>query len=94
MFTPGTPQPGSGEPTDSVWLQAFREVLPSEDINEDTNFFQAGGHSLLIPKLLTCYESRSGWRPPVSLLFKFASPRELEAESAALRERTVEQGSR
>ncbi|QOV36563.1 acyl carrier protein [Streptomyces ferrugineus] len=94
VFTPGTPQPDSGESSDSAWLQAFREVLESADIDEDTNFFQAGGHSLLIPKLLSRYASLSGWRPPASLLFKFSSPRELEAESALLYERTAQQGSR
>ncbi|MFB7466929.1 acyl carrier protein [Streptomyces sp. NPDC056224] len=94
VFTPGTPQPDSAESSESAWLQVFREVLDSADIDEDTNFFQAGGHSLLVPRLLLRYESLSGWRPPVSLLFKFSSPRELEVESALLYERIAEQGGR
>ncbi|MFK0174179.1 acyl carrier protein [Streptomyces sp. NPDC090306] len=94
MFTPDPPQPGSEEPSDSLWLQAFRKVLEFDDIDEDTNFFQAGGYSLLIPRLMSCYESLSGWRPPTSLIFKFSSPRQLEAAATALREPAAEEGNR
>ncbi|MGQ4464632.1 phosphopantetheine-binding protein [Streptomyces violaceoruber] len=92
VFTPGTPD--TGESSESAWLRAFREVLGSADIDEDTNFFQAGGHSLLIPRLLISYESLSGWYPPVSLVFKHSSPRELEAETAVLYERIAEHDDR
>jgi hypothetical protein len=92
VFTTGT-QSNSGESSESAWLRAFREVLKSADIDEDTNFFQAGGHSLLIPRLLLRYELLSGWRPPVSLVFKYSSPRELEAESAVLYERIADKRS-
>jgi hypothetical protein len=88
MSALSTPRPDGGESSDSHWLQAFREVLKSTDVDDDTDFFEAGGHSLMIPKLLLCYESLSGWRPPIRLVFEFSSPRELEAESAVL------QGSR
>lgn len=94
MFTPETPQPGGEEPSGSLWLQAFRRVLEFDDIGEDTDFFQAGGYSLLIPSLMSCYESLSGWRPPTSLIFRFSSPRDLEAQSAALRGQATEQGCR
>ncbi len=88
MSALSTPRPDGGESSDSHWLQAFREVLKSTDVDDDTDFFEGGGHSLMIPKLLLCYESLSGWRPPASLVFEFPSPRELEAQSALL------QGSR
>jgi hypothetical protein len=93
VFALDTPQPDSGESSDSLWFRAFREVLEFEDLDEDTDFFQAGGHSLLIPRLLSYYESLSGWRPQASLIFKFSSPRQLEAESAVLRESAGGKGS-
>ncbi|GHD49005.1 hypothetical protein GCM10010317_027250 [Streptomyces mirabilis] len=77
------PAADGGEPSGSLWLRAFRDILEDDDIYEDTDFFQAGGYSLLVPLLLSHYESLSGWRPPTSLLFEFSSPRELEAASAA-----------
>lgn len=91
MSAPDAPTHGTEASSGSAWLDVFREVLESPDIDEDTNFFQAGGHSLLIPKLLSRYEALWGWRPPVSLLFKFPSPRELEAESAALHDAAMDQ---
>ncbi|MFE7778466.1 condensation domain-containing protein [Streptomyces sp. NPDC057445] len=84
---PGATRPDAsadgGEPSALLWLQAFRDILEDDDICEDTDFFQAGGHSMLVPVLLAHYESLSGWRPPTGLLFEFSSPRELEAASAA-----------
>ncbi|MEV0266897.1 phosphopantetheine-binding protein [Streptomyces sp. NPDC050617] len=87
MSALSTPRPDGGKSPESFWLQAFREVLESTDVDDDTDFFDAGGHSLLIPKLLLCYESLSGWRPPIRLVFEFSSPRELEAESVVLQGR-------
>ncbi|MGW1052848.1 condensation domain-containing protein [Streptomyces sp. NPDC002521] len=77
-----------GGPSESLWLQAFRDVLDRDDIDDDTDFFNAGGYSLLVPVLLSHYESLSGWRPPTSLVFEFPSPLELEAASAARRQLT------
>ncbi|MBP2056270.1 hypothetical protein J2Z21_009288 [Streptomyces griseochromogenes] len=77
------PAAEGGEPSGSLWLRTFRDILEDDDIYEDTDFFQAGGYSLLVPVLLSHYESLSGWRPPTSLIFKCSSPRELEAASAA-----------
>lgn len=70
----------------SLWLRAFRDVLQRDDIDEETDFFNAGGYSLLVPQLIARYESLSGWRPPMSLLFDVSSPVELEGASAALLE--------
>ncbi|MGW8366694.1 condensation domain-containing protein, partial [Streptomyces wedmorensis] len=71
-----------GEGSDSLWLQAFRHILERDDIDEGDDFFQVGGYSLLVPMLLSHYESLAGWRPPTSLVFEFSSPLELEAASA------------
>ncbi|KOG07311.1 MULTISPECIES: condensation domain-containing protein [Streptomyces] len=73
---------GGGAGSDSLWLQAFRHILERDDIDEDDDFFQVGGYSLLVPMLLSHYESLAGWRPPTSLVFEFSSPLELEAASA------------
>ena len=73
-------------PSDSLWLQAFRDILERDDIDDNTDFFNAGGYSLLVPTLLSHYESLSGWRPPTSLVFEFPSPLELEGVSAARRQ--------
>ncbi|WP_405091644.1 phosphopantetheine-binding protein [Micromonospora sp. NBC_01392] len=84
MSAVSMPRPDDGESSDSHWLQAFREVLNSTEVDDDTDFFEGGGHSMLIPKLLLCYESLSGCRPPIRLVFEFSTPRELEAEMAML----------
>ncbi|MEX0167507.1 condensation domain-containing protein [Streptomyces sp. LMG1-1-1.1] len=76
------PAAGGGDPAGSLWLQAFRHILERDDIDEDDDFFQVGGYSLLVPMLLSHYESLAGWRPPTSLVFEFSSPLELEAASA------------
>ena len=78
--------PDEKPPAGLIWLQAFREVLDADDLTEDSDFFQAGGYSHLIPELVSRYEALSGWRPPIRMLFEFSSPRELEAETAAQRD--------
>ncbi|MEY9860787.1 hypothetical protein ABH935_006424 [Catenulispora sp. GAS73] len=99
MLTVDTPLSGGEESSGSLWLRVFRRVLEDSDVDievaieEDTNFFNVGGHSLLIPLLLSRYESASGWRPPASLIFRCPSPRQLEEASAMLRaEAAAEEG--
>lgn len=77
--------PKTNDTDESLWIQAFREVLARDDIRSDSDFFQLGGYSLLLPRLLWRYESLSGWQPPVSLVFEFSSPRELAAASEKYR---------
>lgn len=77
------PATDAGTPSGSLWLQVFRYILERDDIDEDTDFFQAGGYSLLVPLLLAHYERLGGRRHPTSLVFQFSSPRELEAATAA-----------
>jgi hypothetical protein len=70
----------------SLWLQAFRYILERDDIDEHTDFFQAGGYSLLVPQLLAHYESLAGWLPPTRMIFEYPSPSELEEASEAYRQ--------
>ncbi|EFE75619.1 condensation domain-containing protein [Streptomyces filamentosus] len=78
------PATDAGTPSGSLWLQAFRHILERDDIDEDTDFFQAGGYSLLVPLLVAHYETLAGRRTPTSLVFEFSLPRELEAATAAM----------
>ncbi|WP_394617082.1 acyl carrier protein [Lentzea sp. JNUCC 0626] len=81
--------PTANEPVDSLWVQAFRNVLEREDIDDDSDFFQVGGYSLLLPSLVWHYELLTGWRAPMSLVFEFSSPAELEAATAEYRGETT-----
>lgn len=88
MSVPPTPASEDASAGESLWLRAFKEVLELDDLTEDSDFFQRGGYSLLIPQLISRYEALAGWRPPTRLVFEFGSPRELEREMAARREAT------
>ena len=77
--------PSTNESSELLWVQAFRDVLERDDIDSDTDFFQAGGYSLLLPNLLWRYELLAGWRPPLRLVFEFSSPLELAAASEKYR---------
>ncbi|MEV5892532.1 condensation domain-containing protein [Nonomuraea fuscirosea] len=83
--TGGPAAEDGGEPFSSLWLTAFRDVLGRDDVNSATDFFRAGGYSLLVPELLSRYASLSGWRPPIRWVFEFSSPAELEAATKARR---------
>ncbi|MGZ0150513.1 phosphopantetheine-binding protein [Kribbella sp. WER1] len=83
-----TPASEDASPDESLWLRVFKDVLELGDLTEDSDFFQSGGYSLLIPQLISRYEELAGWRPPARLVFEFGSPRELEREMAARSEAT------
>lgn len=40
MSAVSMPRPDDGESSDSHWLQAFREVLNSTEVDDDTDFFE------------------------------------------------------
>lgn len=81
--------PEADESSAALWVQAFRDVLERDDIDGDTDFFQAGGYSLLLPRLLWRYELLAGWQPPVRLVFEYSSPIELAAAAGEYRKRTA-----
>jgi len=84
----------ANEPSESLWVQAFRDTLETDDIDGDTDFFQAGGYSLLLPRLLWRYEMLAGWRPPMRLVFEFSSPLELEDASHKYRSQLAPDGQK
>jgi amino acid adenylation domain-containing protein len=51
---------------------AWRELLGVADVPVDTNFFDAGGHSLLVPALQVLIEDRTGTE--LSIVDLFAAP--------------------
>jgi amino acid adenylation domain-containing protein len=50
--------------------KAWREILELDIIPEDVNFFDLGGHSLMVFKLQEVLEKYTGYRPPVVALFR------------------------
>ncbi|MER6120478.1 amino acid adenylation domain-containing protein [Streptomyces sp. NPDC001743] len=56
-------------------LKAWRRVLPGRVFDRETNFFDAGGHSLLLVKLQDALLETTGTAPSVSDLMRFTSVR-------------------
>ncbi|MGW4684982.1 amino acid adenylation domain-containing protein [Streptomyces sp. NPDC004244] len=64
----------AGGVTDAV-LRAWREVLPGRTFGPETNFFEAGGHSLLLVKLQDALEAATGTAPRVADLMRHTTVR-------------------
>ncbi|WP_369145036.1 amino acid adenylation domain-containing protein [Streptomyces sp. R44] len=54
-------------------VEAWREVLGVADVPVDANFFDAGGHSLLMPLLQDALHRRTGVRVPILDLFRHST---------------------
>ncbi|KAE9421037.1 hypothetical protein Angca_002152, partial [Angiostrongylus cantonensis] len=52
-------------------LNSYREVLKIPDINVCSNFFQVGGHSLLVVRLLDAIQNTFGVSVPIVKVFEF-----------------------
>lgn len=50
----------------SIWSK----ILKVESVPKDVNFFDLGGHSLMVFKLQEEFESHTGYRPPIVALFQ------------------------
>ncbi|MBX9458404.1 MAG: condensation protein [Rhizobium sp.] len=48
----------------------WREVLPVDTVGADSNFFQAGGHSLLALRMISKVRETFGVKPDLELLFR------------------------
>lgn len=59
----------------SVW----EEVLGRKGIAADRSFFECGGHSLLIVRLMTGLQQKLGWLPTVRTLFQYTTIEEQAA---------------
>ncbi|MGW0608731.1 amino acid adenylation domain-containing protein [Streptomyces sp. NPDC002640] len=60
--------------TDAV-ARAWAQVLPGRSFGLDTNFFEAGGHSLLLAKLQEALRTATGTRPAVTDLLRHTTVR-------------------
>ncbi|MER5887849.1 amino acid adenylation domain-containing protein [Streptomyces sp. NPDC001941] len=56
-------------------LRAWQEVLPGREFDRDTNFFEAGGHSLLLVKLQDALRAHTGTGPGIADLMRHTSIR-------------------
>jgi amino acid adenylation domain-containing protein len=63
----------AGSPREQVLCDLFSQVL-GIPAGPETNFFTAGGHSLLAMRLTAAIESTLGVRVPISILFGAATP--------------------
>lgn len=71
---------GSSQHTDIA--AAWREVLGVPDVPENVNFFDLGGHSLLIPALQDALHAHTGVRVPILDLFRYSTVADLAARLA------------
>ncbi|MDP3372307.1 MAG: non-ribosomal peptide synthetase [Candidatus Paracaedibacteraceae bacterium] len=53
--------------------KAWGEVLNIDIVPEDVNFFDLGGHSLMVFKLQQYLEKHTGFKPPVVALFRYTT---------------------
>jgi hypothetical protein len=58
------------DPMTELLIAGWREVLEHDRIDPSTDFFRAGGHSLLAARLAAWLEPRLGHRPPMRLFFR------------------------
>ncbi|KIH96845.1 hypothetical protein LP52_22765 [Streptomonospora alba] len=80
------PEPGR-EPRDAaeaVLCEVFAEVLGADRVGADDDFFDLGGHSMLLVRLRSRVEAETGTRAAIADLFANPSPGALAAHLAAL----------
>ncbi|MEM6846867.1 MAG: amino acid adenylation domain-containing protein [Pseudomonadota bacterium] len=74
---------GTGSPprtaTEQLVASAFAMVLERDAAQRETHFFDAGGHSLLVARLIARLEDAMGKHVPISLVFKAPTVAELAA---------------
>lgn len=73
---PGEPVPPAG-PQEEALLAVFRALLGIDDLGVESNFFNCGGHSLLIFKLMSACEVAFGHRPSIADIFTYPTVRGL-----------------
>lgn len=81
---PGAP---TARPQFAAVSAAWSEVLGMPVVPEDVNFFDVGGHSLLVPALQEALYRQTGVRLPILDLFRYSTVADI---AARLRERTAD----
>ncbi|WP_281728954.1 non-ribosomal peptide synthetase [Gordonia paraffinivorans] len=69
-------------PLERVVVGVFEELLETERVGVDDNFFDLGGQSLIAARLLSVLTERTGRRLPLQTLFADATPRAIAARLA------------
>jgi len=70
--------------TESLVLELASQLLPSVDLNIDSNFFESGGHSLMAIRLLSKLSKVLEKRVPLESIFTHPSFRQLASHVDAL----------
>jgi amino acid adenylation domain-containing protein len=73
--TPVRPSVGPARDLFAGVSAAWSEVLPSADFGPDDNFFDAGGHSLLLVRLQTALRRTTGLVPTIAELLRYTTVR-------------------
>lgn len=71
---------GNHESKERLWIELFSKVLEREDIDRDSDFWELGGYSLLVPQVLSLYEAATGVRPSALSFFENSTPASLAAQ--------------
>ncbi|GAA4956487.1 non-ribosomal peptide synthetase DhbF [Streptomonospora halophila] len=90
------PAPGR-EPRDAaeaVLCEVFAEVLGAHRVGADDDFFDLGGHSMLLVRLRSRIEAETGTRAAIADLFANPSPAAVAAHLASLGARSAGPGAR
>jgi acyl carrier protein len=66
------------ELTDLIVL-SYRDALQDADLDEDADFFEAGGDSLIAFQIIARLQDELDLTVPVALVFAYPSPAELAA---------------
>jgi acyl carrier protein len=76
--TPAVPSAeGVSQPHELAIISVWKDVLGIEEVGTSDNFFDLGGHSLLLAKVQSRIESRLGQRLPILALFRHPTVRAL-----------------
>ncbi|MEU9445607.1 amino acid adenylation domain-containing protein [Streptomyces sp. NPDC048304] len=70
-----TPAAQGAQGVTGAVLEAWQQVLPGRDFGRDTNFFEAGGHSLLLARLQDALLTATGAKPSVADLMRHTTVR-------------------
>ena len=83
---PRRPFSGSEQKLHTDLIRMWEEVLDCRPVGITDNFFNLGGHSLMITRLFSLVEKEYGFRIPPSVLFQSPTVEQLAMEINRLRE--------
>ena len=77
VLIPKESQSGLVTKTEKMVAAIWKKALETDEISRDTDFFEAGGHSMIAIQVMTQLEKETGKRLPLSTLFTHPTVREL-----------------